>query len=52
MYLLIFILRLYKFTFNVMAVFAYKCAVQFHGVKTLILQLVMTIDICDICCQL
>lgn len=46
MHLLILLLRLYKVTsFNVMAVFAYKCAVQFYGVKTLIPQLVMTLHV-------
>lgn len=47
MYLLFFLkLRLYKVTFfNVMAVFSYKYAVQFHGVKTLIPQVVMTLHL-------
>lgn len=46
MYLLIFLLRLYKVTFfNVMALFSYRYAVQFHGVKTLISQLVMTLHL-------
>lgn len=44
MYSLIFLLRLYKVTFfNAMAMFAYKYAVQFHGVKTLIPQLVIAL---------
>lgn len=47
MYLLIFFkLSLYKVTFfNVMAVFAYRYAIQFHGVKTLIPQLVMALHL-------